>query len=366
MTFWMALLTPLFFQAGPDDLRKEIDQLKKQNQELQERLGLLEQAALENAQTIQRLRQVVKLLESASNPDGPSNLKGPAGAPAPKPDFGPVKSLKGKVVYVDAKNGFIALNLGKKDKVEVGYRFEIYRETFAAGGDSQLTKLGAGDVEKFMGQDSMAKIVITEGAIAEMKPDDMAVAVRRISDLPAAKEKEDAKAPPPADPLAVKEGIYKITGRAGNGANSGYVINFGTTQGAHQTQLLWAYRDGKFLAKMRIDRVQKDHCVAAVIDNTMEIAPDTNDQVYLKELNKSLTGKIALSDEKRNALAIDLRQRDGIKPGDHCEVRRLGQKIGTILITDVQNWGSWARPEGDLKIDQVMKGDFVELITENK
>jgi hypothetical protein len=45
-------------------------------------------------------------------------------------------------------------------------------------------------------------------------------------------------------------------------------------------------------------------------------------------------------------------------------VRRLGQKIGTILITDVQNWGSWARPEGDLKIDQVMKGDFVELIVE--
>ena len=38
--------------------------------------------------------------------------------------------------------------------------------------------------------------------------------------------------------------------------------------------------------------------------------------------------------------------------------------LGTILITEVQNWGSWARPEGDLKIDQIMKGDFVELIDE--
>lgn len=366
MLLWMAVLAPLLLQDAPDDLRKEVEKLKKQNVELQERVSLLEQSSVEDAQTIQRLRQAVKLLESAGNPEGSSpNPKNPGAAPAPKPVLGPEKSLKGKVVYVDAKNGFIALNLGKKDKVEVGYRFEIFRETFAAGGDSQLTKLGAGEVEKFMGQDSMAKVVISEGAIADMKADDLAVAVRRISELPA-KDKEEAKAPPPADPLAIKEGIYKITGRAGSGANSGYVINFGTSQGAHQTQLLWAYRDGKYLAKMRIDRVNRDHCIAAVIDNTVEIAPDTGDQIYLKELNKSLTGKVALSDEKRNALAIDLRQRDGIKPGDHCEVRRLGQKIGTILVTDVQNWGSWARPEGDLKIDQVMKGDFVELITENK
>ncbi|HLY74774.1 MAG TPA: hypothetical protein VKU80_11710, partial [Planctomycetota bacterium] len=146
--------------------------------------------------------------------------------------------------------------------------------------------------------------------------------------------------------------------------NAGYVINFGTVQGARQTQLLWAYNDGKFKAKLRIDKVDKNHSIAYVIDGSMELPPDTGDQVYLKELNKSLTGKVALSDEKRGVLAIDLRQRDGIKPGCHCEVRRLGQKMGTILVTEVQNWGSWARPEGDLKIDQIMKGDIVELIDE--
>jgi hypothetical protein len=48
----------------------------------------------------------------------------------------------------------------------------------------------------------------------------------------------------------------------------------------------------------------------------------------------------------------------------HCEVRRLGQKIGTIMITEVLNWGSWAKPDGDLKIDQIMKGDFVEVVDE--
>jgi len=365
MTFWMALLAPLLFVQEPtDELRKEIDKLKKQTIELQERLSLLEQGAIEDAQTIQRLRQVVRLLESSGPLDNPSGPKNP-GAPPVKPVIGPDQSIKGKVVYVDAKNNFITLGIGKKNKVEVGYKFEIYRETFQNGGDSTLTKLGSGEVEKFMGQDSMTKVVISEGNIAEMKPDDIAVAIRKIEPLEAGKGKEEPKTPaPPADPQALREGVYKITGRAGSGPNAGFVINFGTAQGAHQTQLLWAYADGKFKAKMRIDKIAKDHSIAFVVDNSMELPPDAGDQIYLKELNKSLTGKVALSDDKRGVLAIDLRQRDGIKPGSHCEVRRLGQKIGTIIVTEVQNWGSWARPEGDLKIDQIMKGDFVELIEE--
>jgi hypothetical protein len=361
----MALILPLLALQDPaDDLRKEVDKLKKQNVELQERVSLMEQSAVEDAQTILRLRQVVKALEASGPTDAPaSSPKSPAG-PTPKPQIGPPQSIKGKVVYVDAKNNFITLGIGKKDKVEVGYRFEIYRETYENGGESKLTKLGAGEVEKFMGQDSMTKVVINEGTIGEMKPDDLAVAIRKIDPLQPGKEKEESKAPLPPSPEAIKEGIFKITGRAGSGPAAGYVVNFGTAQGAHQTQLLWVYADGKFKAKLRIDKVDKNHSIAFVIDNTMELPPDTGDQVYLKELNKSLTGKVALSDEKRGVLAIDLRQRDGVKPGNHCEVRRLGQKIGTILITEVQNWGSWARPEGDLKIDQVMKGDFVELIEE--
>jgi hypothetical protein len=359
----MALILPLLTpQDSPDDLRREIEKLKKQTLELQERLSLLEQSSVEDAQTIQRQRELIKLLESNGPSDAPPGTKEPAAAAA-KPTIGPDISIKGKVVYVDAKNHFIALSLGKKDKVEIGYRFKIYRETFQNGGDSTLTELGSGEVEKFMGQDSMAKVVISEGNIAEMKADDLAVAIRKIGPL-SGKEKEESKAPPPPSPEAIREGIFKITGRAGSATNAGYVVNFGTVQGAHQTQLLWAYADGKFKAKLRIDKLDKNHCIAYVVDGSMELPPDTGDQVYLKELNKSLTGKVALSDEKRGVLAIDLRQRDGIKPGSRCEVRRLGQKLGTILVTEVQNWGSWARPEGDLKIDQVLKGDFVELIDE--
>ena len=130
--FWMSLIMPLLFQApAQDDLRKELDQLKKQNLELQERLSLLEQNALENAQTIQRLRQMVKLLENNSPPTAePAPSKNPGG-PSPKPDLnGPVKPIRARLVFVNAKENFIALNVGKKEKVEVGFKFEVYRETY--------------------------------------------------------------------------------------------------------------------------------------------------------------------------------------------------------------------------------------------
>jgi len=356
--FWMALVASLFVQDSPDDLRKEIEKLKKQTVELQERLSLLEQAAVEDAQTIQRLRQVVKLLESNA-PSEPSAPKTPGG-PSPKPDIGPLAPIRAKVVFVDTKQNFIALSVGKKDKVEVGYRFQILRETYENGGESKLTALGIGEVEKFLGQDSMAKLVIKDGNVADMKVDDLAVAIRKIGELQPSKE--EAKPEGKVVPEAPKDGVYAITGRTGAGPGAGYVLNYGSVFGAHQTQLLFVYKDGKFKAKLRLDKVDKTHSVGFVVDGTMEIAPETGDQVYIKELNKAMGGKIALADEKGGRLAIDLRQRDGVKPGMHCEVRRLGQKIGTLLITDVQVWGSWAKPDGDLKIDQIQKGDFVEVI----
>ena len=361
--FWMSLLMVLsLVQDSPDDLRKEIEKLKKSTAELQEKVTLLEQSALEDAQTIQRLRQAVRLLE-ANLPAGdqPAAPKNP-GQPV-KPNVpAPTQSIKGKVVYVDAKMNFLALSIGKREKVEVGYKFEIYRETYENGGESRLIRLGLGEVEKFMGnQDSMAKVVVTEGNISEIKADDLAVAIRKISETaPGKEEGKVAPAPAPSPADAQKEGVYTITGKVG----AGFVLNFGTVQGARQTQLMFVYKDGKFKAKLRLDRVEKAHSVGFVVDGTMELPPEQGDQVYIKELNKVLAGKVALSDEKRGVLAVDLRQRDGIKPGMTCEVRRLGQKVGTILITEVQNWGSWAKPQGDLRIDQIQKGDFVEVIEE--
>jgi len=348
--FWMALVASLLVQDNPDELRKEIEKLKKHTVELQERLSLLEQAAVEDAQTIQRLRQVVKLLESNVPPE-PQEPKNPQGDRI-KPVLGPNAPIRAKVVFVDVKSNFIALSCGKKEKCEVGYKFQILRETYENGGESKLTALGLGEVEKFLGQDSMAKVVIKEGNIADMKVDDIAVAIRKIGDLPAVKE--EAKEPTEAP----KDGIYRITGKLGGG----FVINYGSIFGAHQTQLVYAYKDAKFKAKLRLDRVDKSYSVGYVVDGSMEIPPETDDQVHTKELNKAIIGKIMISDEKRGSVGVDLQERDGVKVGMRCEVRRLGKKLGTIRIEKVEKWVSWAKPEGELKYDMMQKGDFVEVV----
>src|SRR6185436_14789271 len=77
------------------------------------------------------------------------------------------------------------------------------------------------------------------------------------------------------------------------------------------------------------------------------------------EFPRFTPGRIALVDPGSSRLAIDLRQRDGARPGMRLEVRRQGQRLGTILITEVCPWGSWAKPDGDLKVEQLQKGDVV-------
>ena len=79
---------------------------------------------------------------------------------------------------------------------------------------------------------------------------------------------------------------------------------------------------------------------------------------------RPVAGKIALANGAQTKLAVDLREVDGARAGMRLEVRRRGQRIGTILIIDVQPWGSWAKPEGDLSIDQLQKGDLVSELRE--
>jgi beta-lactamase regulating signal transducer with metallopeptidase domain/tetratricopeptide (TPR) repeat protein len=79
---------------------------------------------------------------------------------------------------------------------------------------------------------------------------------------------------------------------------------------------------------------------------------------------KGLAGKIALVDPKRGLVATDLRQRDGVRPGQKLEVRRLGQFIVVIQVTEVEAWGSWAKLEGETKLESIQKGDIVEAIDE--
>lgn len=360
--FWVMLVCAAALQQPADDASKQLEALKKRNAELQEQLTQLENASVEDAQLIHRLRQLVKVLQektSALESISKGSATPAAGAAdRSKTETGPEKPLKGKVVYVDVKSGFLTLSIGKREGIKVGFKFEIYRETAEAGGEMRLSRLGMAEVEKFMGQDSMAKLIVKEGNAADMKADDLAVAIRRldpVGSVPAAAP--HTPTPPAGEP---KDGVFSITGNAG----SALILNYGGLHGAKQTDLVYAWGGGQLRAKLRLDKVEKNFSVANIVDGSLVTPPAVGDQIVIKEPNKVLSGKIALSDDKSGKLAVDLRQRDGVKTGLKLEVRRLGQKIGTLVVLEVQSWGSWCKPDGESKIEDFKKGDFVEALEE--
>ncbi len=351
MTLLFALLGMIPAQAPADDLKKEAEKLRLQVRELQDRMGQLEEAAVHDAQLIQRLRAAIKTLELASHVD-PLNIP-----PAPGNVGGPVAVIKGRVIHVDSKFNFLLISIGREKKLQIGYKFEIVRRVFDNDNpDGRLQKIGAAEFEKYIGEEqSTSKLRVVEGTAAEMKIEDEAVALRAVEARPV------EPAPPVTGP---KNGVYKITGLAGRAGSTGFTINYGSTDKAKQTDIVFVYKDGVYKTKLRLDTVTKEFSVGNVITPPAdaEHTPEVGDQVFIRELQKAMAGKVALVDEKRGLVATDLRQRDGVHIGQRLEIRHLGQKIGILSVTDVQAWGSWAKLEGDTKLEVVQKGDFVEAV----
>lgn len=342
-----ALLVPQ--DPTPDDLRKEVDRLRKE-------VELLERQAVEDARVIQRLRSALRLLEEggAAAPKAPSNggTKPAAEGPAP------TQPIRGKVHFVDPVNGFVAISVGKGDKVEVGYKFEIFRETFEGGADTPTqTRLGLGEVEKFLGTGSTSKLKIIEGDVKEMKLDDIAVAIRKLP--------PPGAAPAPAVDPAQKPAGYRITGRAG----TGYMVDYGQIHGAQQTAIVFAVKEGVVKAKLRLDRVDKSYSVANIVAGSQPAGvppPDQGDEIFLTEPNKQLSGKVAYLDSKTQLVAVDLRQHDGVKIGQRFGVHRLGKQVGTVEITEIHPWGSWAKLDADTKHEDIQRGDIVRILDDKK
>ncbi|HLF93271.1 MAG TPA: hypothetical protein VJB14_07410 [Planctomycetota bacterium] len=354
MTLLFALFCALPAQETADDLRKEVEKLKVQNRDLQDRLAQLEESAVRDAEKIQRLRSAIKSLETVSS-----------AAPTPKPAdgivhrLGPTEVIKGRVIHVEPKFNFLLIDLGKDRKLQPGYKFDILRKVYEKDNpDPRLQKIGAAEFEKYIGDfEESSKLKVVEGTTADMKVEDDAVAIRALAVKPP--KVEEMPQPP-------KNGVYKITGLAGRGLDPGFMVNYGSVDGAKQSAVLFLYKDGVFKAKLRVDTVMKEFSIANLIAGSLvgTAKPEIGDQAFTRELQKSVSGKVALVDDKAGRVATDLRERDGIKPGHRLEIRRLGQRIGTLIVTDVQQWGSWAKPEGETKLDGIQKGDFVEAVEE--
>lgn len=344
MSLW-CVFALLFQEPSAEDLKKEVERLRRQ-------VELCEQQAVEDARTIQRLRTALRTMEDLAAAGRPAP-KDPARPPGESP--APLQSIRGKIHFVDPVNGFVAISAGKADKVEVGYKFEIFRETFENGSDTPTqTRLGLGEVEKFLGTGSTSKLKITEGNIKEMQLDDIAVAIRKL-----------APAPPPPTPAGPREGGYRITGRAG----AGYMIDYGSLQGAVQTSIVFASKDGQVKAKLRLDRVDKGYSVANIVAGSQPAGvppPEQGDEILLSEPNKQLSGKVAYLDAKTQLVAVDLRQHDGVKTGQRFGVYRLGKQVGVVEVTEIHPWGSWAKPEGETKHDDIQRGDIIRILEEKK
>ena len=116
----------------------------------------------------------------------------------------------------------------------------------------------------------MAKLVVTEGNIAEMKVDDLAVAIRRIADhLPA----EGGRQGRPGKP-EIPEGARRTASTRSRAAWAAASSSTSAPCSApKQTALMYVYKDGKFKTKLRLDKVEKQHSVGFVVDGTMEMPP---------------------------------------------------------------------------------------------
>lgn len=341
MTLLFALLSALPAQESADDLKKEVEKLRTQNRELEARLTQLEADAVRDAEKIQRLRAAIKALETASKTEPPKPADGI------KIVDGPSEVIKGRVIHVEPRFNFLLAAIPPEKNLQPGYKFDIVRQIYDKDrpDDPRLQKIGAAEFEKLI--EGSAKLKVTEGNTSDMKLEDEAVAIRALPPKP------PAPVPGPREP----NGLYKITGTSG----TGFIVNYGTLDKAKQTDLVFIYKDGVLKGKLRLDSVMKEFSVGSLLPQPKDAkAPEVGDQIFTRELQRNLTGKVALVDEKVGRVATDLRERDGVKPGQRLEVRRLGQRVGSLLVTEVQQWGSWTKPEGETKIEQIQKGDFVE------
>jgi hypothetical protein len=75
--------------------------------------------------------------------------------------------LRAKIVFIDAKQGFVVIGKGKKDGLVPGVEFEIVRKT-----EKGSVTLGKAVFEKFLGQDTMSKLKVLEGDLTQIAVED--------------------------------------------------------------------------------------------------------------------------------------------------------------------------------------------------
>lgn len=82
--------------------------------------------------------------------------------------------IEAKVVFVDAKNNFIVIDKGKKAGLGADFEYDVVRKA----ADKSET-IGSGTFEKFIGQESMSKLLVDDKTAAAVKIEDTVLCRRK-------------------------------------------------------------------------------------------------------------------------------------------------------------------------------------------
>ncbi len=345
-----------------EDLNKAIEGLKKQVMELQVDKQKLVKENEFLRKEIEGLRgltdEVIRLREALKSGGGVLPPKDPESGDPKPPTPGPIDVIRAKVWAVDAQFAFVVINKGEPDGVLPGYRFDIMRKVRVKNEDPtkpddwRYEKLGTAEFEKYVGQSkAQTKLKILEGRAQDMKYEDEAIAHRKIAG-PGVPDGSKPTAPSPG------EKKFSITGKAGDG----YVISYGSVQGAKQTDRVFVYRDNRLRAELRLDTVEKDFSIGRFIANTGGAGDfGIGDDVQLKKLKLAIVGRVRRNDEK-TGIFIEAGLRQGVKAEMLFEVRRQGRVIGTVKVKKPLTDASEVECVPPLKREDVFLDDFVESI----
>jgi hypothetical protein len=92
----------------------------------------------------------------------------PAAVPRDRAD------IEAKVVFVDTKNNLIVIDKGKKAGRGADYEYDVVRKTA-----EKSETIGSGTFEKFIGQESMSKLLVDDKTAAAVKIEDTVLCRRK-------------------------------------------------------------------------------------------------------------------------------------------------------------------------------------------
>lgn len=310
------------------DLRARIAQLERENADLKTLNRALEE-------------RLTRLAEAMAR-------GGTANVSAPKPETppivpGPRETIKAKIRFVNTDFNFVILGAGELQGVEPGFRFDVWRDQ---------ERIAVLEVEAYADEEKkMTKARVVEGESKALQAGDEAIA-NRIG-TPNVEAPEDWR--------AALDAAERSTARVKGRMESSYIVTVGQKDGLTVGDKVYVYRNGKLRGALRLKFVESDWALGDRDDSLHNEDIFENDVVTVERLGPVLAGRIR-SEPTTQGIFINLGTRDGAVPGQIYKVSRLGQDIGRIRLSTVNEHWAIGAPEGNAVAESFQKGDFVELV----